>query len=187
MGNEDELQKLHQHDKINLLYSNSYAGMFISMIASGTLAFGFLQPVNRTEKIYWWLLMNALLLFRLADAIVWARKVRQGFEGQRKDLLRFSAGAITTALLWCFYCLYFYSSFELSELTTCIIIVSAMAGGAVNILSGDKITSVTYSIILLLPFSTLLLLSPEYYQNLLYYISVHLIILVFFDLQSKKV
>lgn len=167
MGNEDELQKLHQHDKINLLYSNSYAGMFISMIASGTLAFGFLQPVNRTEKIYWWLLMNALLLFRLADAIVWARKVRQGFEGQRKDLLRFSAGAITTALLWCFYCLYFYSSFELSELTTCIIIVSAMAGGAVNILSGDKITSVTYSIILLLPFSALLLLSPEYYQNLL--------------------
>lgn len=167
MGNEDELEKLHQHDKINLLYSNSYAGIFISIIASGTLALGFLQPVNRAEKIYWWLLMNALLLLRLADAIVWARKVRQGIEGQRKDLLRFSVGAITTAVLWCFYCLYFYASFDLSELTTSVIIVSAMAGGAVNILSGDKTTSVTYSLILLLPYSVVLLLSPEYYRNLL--------------------
>jgi len=167
MGNEDELQKLHQHDKINLLYSNSYAGMLISMIASGTLAFGFLQQANRTEKIFWWVLINALLLFRLADAIVWTRKVRQGGKGQQKDLLRFSAGAIATALLWCFYCLYFYPGFDLSELTTCIIIVSAMAGGAVNILSGDKTTSIAYSIILLMPFSLLLLLSPEYYQNLL--------------------
>jgi len=167
MGNEDELEKLHQHDKINLLYSNSYAGMFISIIASGTLALGFLQPANRTEKLYWWLLMNAVLLLRLADAIVWARKVRQGVEGQRKDLLRFSAGALLTAVLWCFYCLYFYASFDLSELTTSVIIVSAMAGGAVNILSGDKTTSVTYSMILLLPYSVVLLLSPEYYRNLL--------------------
>lgn len=167
MGNEDELKKLHQHDKINLLYSNSYAGMFISMIASGALAFGFLQPENRSEKIYWWLLMNALLLLRLTDAIVWARKVRQGFKGQTKDLIRFSTGAITTAVLWCFYCLYFYSGFDLSELTTSIIIVSAMAGGAVNILSGDKTTSITYSILLLLPFSMLMLSSAEYYHNLL--------------------
>ncbi|MCA1930439.1 bifunctional diguanylate cyclase/phosphodiesterase [Rheinheimera sp.] len=167
MGNEDELKKLHQHDRINLLYSNSYAGMFISMIASGALAFGFLQPANRTEKIYWWLLMNALLLLRLTDAIVWARKVRQGLRGKKTDLLRFSAGAISTAVLWCFYCLYFYAGFDLSELTTSIIIVSAMAGGAVNILSGDKTTSVTYSMLLLLPFSALLLSSSEYYHNLL--------------------
>lgn len=167
MGNEDELQKLHQHDKINLLYSNSYAGVFISILASGTLAFGFLQPNNSEEKIQWWLVMNLLLLFRLADSIIWARKVRQGYQGQRKDLRRFSVGALTTALLWCFYCLYFYRYFEQSELTTSIIIVSAMAGGAVNILSGDKFTSVIYSMLLLLPFSILLLLSPEYFQTLL--------------------
>lgn len=50
MGNEDELQKLHQHDKINLLYSNSYAGMLISMIASGTLAFGFYNRQTVLKK-----------------------------------------------------------------------------------------------------------------------------------------
>ncbi len=58
--------------------------MLISMIASGTLAFGFLQQANRTEKIFWWVLMNALLLFRLADAIAETVKYGKVVKANRK-------------------------------------------------------------------------------------------------------
>lgn len=53
------------------------------------------------------------------------------------------------------------------EVTTTIAILSALAGGSANLLSGSRFTAVLYSFTLLAPYSFLLTLSNNHYQHVL--------------------
>ncbi|MFA3793104.1 putative bifunctional diguanylate cyclase/phosphodiesterase [Aliiglaciecola sp. SL4] len=111
--------------------------------------------------------MMVLLLIRLADTYFWLKKNKAAPNNSKKSILRFSLGTITTASMWCMYCLVLFPYIDTIELAFNIIIVSAMAGGASTVLAGSKVTAMLYSGILLIPFSIALLLAPEFHEYIL--------------------
>lgn len=145
-------------DRVELLYSNSRPGLLITVIASAGLVFGFSGEASQPQKLIWFGLMMCAVGIRVLDLLRWQRLQTPNPE---QGLFNFRFGAIATAVLWAGYCLYFYSTFDIYELASTIIIVSAMAGGAATVLSGDKLTAIAYTQVLLLPYSMQLFIAEQ--------------------------
>lgn len=111
--------------------------------------------------------MVVILLIRLVDTFVWLNRSKTTEMNGKLSILRFSVGTITTAAMWCVYCLVVFPYVDTIELAFNIIIVSAMAGGASTVLAGSKTTAMLYSAILLIPFSIALLLEPQFHEYIL--------------------
>ncbi len=150
-----------------LLHANTVAGLTISAITSTALVFGFGDDVG-SEKSVWLILMLAVLVLRAIDTVRFRRKTYQEcLRDLKLDRYRFSSGVVITSFMWSGYVLYFYPFSSVLELTSTMVLISAMAGGAANILSGSRVTSIFYSIVLLAPFSVFLSFSPiTTYQTL---------------------
>ncbi|MDN3683044.1 EAL domain-containing protein [Vibrio tapetis subsp. quintayensis] len=174
------LMALEENDKSNLsetdnehleatrlLYANTVAGLSISTIASTALVFGFGNDVG-SEKSIWWIMMLIVLSLRAIDTARFRQKSHQEcFNDLKLDRIRFSSGVVITSFMWSGYILYFYPFTDSLELTSTMILISAMAGGAANILSGSRATAIFYSIVLLAPFSAFLCFSDiATYQTL---------------------
>ena len=165
--NGETLLKKVERDSVELLYGNSLAGIFITLFASIGLVFGFDHTTNITLKIYWWLILCVVLVFRVVDLILWHYKLKNTQFNVAKARLRFITGTLVTSLWWCTYCLLVYHQAGPIELASMVIVVAAMTGGAATILAADKLTAMIYSFMLLGPFSIALLLSPEQYRVVL--------------------
>lgn len=155
--------KLYLSEGVKLLYNNALPGILITFITSSTLAFSFLNSGNLFTKLTWWGLMMVVLIIRIIDTQLWvnADPVRKG---DISWIVRFSSGCLVTATLWSAYILCFYHTFSTEEFTAAIVILSAMAGGATSVLSGNLMLSSLYNIIILLPMSVLLIFQPEQYR-----------------------
>ncbi|WP_115718024.1 putative bifunctional diguanylate cyclase/phosphodiesterase [Gallaecimonas mangrovi] len=164
--------KSYRDDAVNLLYSNSYSGIFITFIASTVMVFGFLHADVTVKKLVWWFAMQAVLLLRIADILVWRKESTKADFDSLKALKRFVAGSWFSAMLWAGYSLYFYQYASNSELTFNIIIVSAMAGGAANVLAANKTLAISYCTLLILPYSLILVSSDTDYHQLLGYMGL---------------
>ncbi|MGY5450404.1 putative bifunctional diguanylate cyclase/phosphodiesterase [Agarivorans sp. MS3-6] len=145
------------------------SGILISIIASSFLVFAFSSPEIAQFKHAWWLLMTSLLLIRLLDLWWWTSQQKNTLFNGRKAIARFITGANITAVMWSLYVLFIVSNEFTSDidLSTHIIIISAMAGGSATVLAGHKHTAMFYAFILLAPPSTALLLSGEHNKQML--------------------
>lgn len=163
MPKNQEHTKLYLSEGVKLLYNNALPGILITFITSSTLAFSFLNSGNLFTKLTWWGLMMVVLIIRTIDTQLWvnADPVRKG---DISWIVRFSSGCLVTATLWSAYILCFYHTFSTEEFTAAIVILSAMAGGATSVLSGNLMLSSLYNIIILLPMSVLLIFQPEQYR-----------------------
>lgn len=163
MPKNQEHTKLYLSEGVKLLYNNALPGILITFITSSTLAFSFLNSGNLLTKLTWWGLMMVVLIIRIIDTQLWvnADPVRKG---DISWIVRFSSGCLVTATLWSAYILCFYHTFSTEEFTAAIVILSAMAGGATSVLSGNLMLSSLYNIIILLPMSVLLIFQPEQYR-----------------------
>ncbi|WP_312816600.1 putative bifunctional diguanylate cyclase/phosphodiesterase [Atlantibacter subterraneus] len=163
MPKNQEHTKLYLSEGVKLLYNNALPGILITFITSSTLAFSFLNSGNLFTKLTWWGLMMVVLIIRIIDTQLWvnADPVRKG---DISWIVRFSSGCLVTATLWSAYILCFYHTFSMEEFTAAIVILSAMAGGATSVLSGNLMLSSLYNIIILLPMSVLLIFQPEQYR-----------------------
>jgi diguanylate cyclase (GGDEF)-like protein len=113
--------------------------------------------------------MTSLLLIRLLDWRVWKHREQATAFNGRKAIRRFITGANITAVMWSIYILKVISN-PLSgdiDLSTHIIIISAMAGGSATVLAGHKYTAMAYAFILLAPPSLGLLFSGIYERQML--------------------
>ncbi|GDY25013.1 hypothetical protein AHAT_09030 [Agarivorans sp. Toyoura001] len=152
-----------------MLYNNAFSGILISIIASSFLVFAFNTAEMRQFKHAWWVLMTSLLLIRLVDWHLWKRRdINRQLNGS-KAILRFISGANLTAVLWSVYILKVVANPNSTDidLSTHIIIISAMAGGSATVLAGHKRTAMFYAFILLGPPSIGLLLSGIYERQML--------------------
>ncbi len=150
------------HSRVDLLYRNSYAGLRVTIIAALGLCLGFNGPNGvPPEKLMWLSLMLVVVFLRGLDTHLWKKQLAQCKQAGIANLNRFRVGAFVTAILWAFYCLYFYPNSNIYQLAASMIIVSAMAGGAATVLSGDVVLSIGYAQILLLPYSSYLVFSPH--------------------------
>ncbi|WP_351016034.1 EAL domain-containing protein [Shewanella sp. AC91-MNA-CIBAN-0169] len=149
------------NDHLKLLYQNAIPGIAITIAASAGLAFGFEEHSTVHYKFIWWLCLSAVVCFRIIDTALWFRRANKGLFSCQNDLYRFGAGVLLTAFLWAFYCVYFYNTSSIDELFSSLVIVSAMAGGAATVLSGNKLLSQIYTLMLLAPFSLQMILGDN--------------------------
>lgn len=164
-----------RREAVKLLYSNALSGISVSALVSFVLVFAFdlTNEVRNQEKVIWLFFMLIVLAVRLMDVIYFNyRKGNERLFNATNFLKRFSLGCIATAILWCCYALWFHKGASTVEITTTIAILSAFAGGSANLLSGSRFTSVSYSIILLLPYSLVLALSNDYYHYVLGFLGI---------------
>lgn len=163
MNKNQEHTNLYLSEGVKLLYNNALPGILITLITSSTLAFSFLNPDNLYSKLTWWGLMMVVLIARMIDTQLWVKS--PAVEKTKLSwIIRFATGCLLTATIWSTYILCFYDSFSIEEFTATIVIISAMAGGATSVLSGNLMLSSLYNIIILLPMSLFLILQPEQYR-----------------------
>lgn len=161
-NNYPELNRCIQRDAAVLLYGNAVIAILMSLITSTFLVFAFDNPSADSFKQMWWWGMSTLLALRMVDTYIWKTKtVHTEFDG-KKAVNRFISGANPTAIMWAIYLVYIMGHNNEIELTTTIIIIGALAGGSVTILSAHKYTAMFYAFILLTPGSIGLLLSQQY-------------------------
>lgn len=160
------------NDQINLLYRSAIPGIAATVIASAGLAFGFKNQSISDDKLLWWLCLSVLMVLRSFDTFLWLKRSIKGIVGSKNDLYRYSSGAILTAFFWTFFCLFFYNSLGINELFSALVIVSAMAGGASTILSGHKLVSQTYMLLLLVPFSIQMIIGGNPAHQMLGYLGL---------------
>ncbi|MDC8830306.1 putative bifunctional diguanylate cyclase/phosphodiesterase [Alteromonas gilva] len=138
---------------VELLYRNSFSGLIVTLLGVSVLAFGFGTPVKNNIKLTIWVLMVVVCLIRGFDSAYWFLRLRKGQYNARWPLFRFISGATITACLWATYVVSLYPYMTLPELTTAMIIISAMAGGAATILAPHLPLVMLYTTLMILPLS----------------------------------
>ncbi|MBU2870637.1 EAL domain-containing protein [Colwellia sp. E2M01] len=156
-----------QRDTAVLLYSNAISGITISAIASTLLVFSFDDPVTNFFQVSWWCVMITLLGLRMFDAIWWKKKLQHTQFDGKKAIKHFVLGVNPTGVMWAIYLVYMSNNNIGIELTTTVIAVASLAGGATSILAAHKPTAIFYSFILLAPGSISLLMSGAFEFELL--------------------
>lgn len=164
MRDKRDRKKLYRAEGIKLLYSNALPGILITFIVATSLVFTFIDHDNRTGKLLWWAAICLILAIRLVDTLLWYRA--NSYERKQNHYYwRFSTGCLLTAALWSSWCLLFSEGFSAEEFTFSMVILSAMAGGATSILSGNVFIGTLYPVIVLVPFSVELLFAGEKYKS----------------------
>ncbi len=156
-----------QRDAAALLYTNSIAGILISVIASIALVIGFDNPDSFFFKYSWLGLLLVILSLRLVDSLHWHKYVRGTAFNGKQAIHRFISGTLITSVFWCAYVVTMASQVEIIELACMIIVASAMSGGSATVLAAHKFTAMFYVFMMLVPFSLVMLFSVENYQNIL--------------------
>ncbi|WP_350604136.1 EAL domain-containing protein [Pseudoalteromonas sp. SMN1298-MNA-CIBAN-0114] len=166
----NNLNNNERKEALKILYSNAISGIAVSVLVSVALVFAFDITNEKTnhDKVVWLGIMMCVLTLRIIDVGLFlkAQNSRQPYN-THFYLNRFAIGCISTAVSWCGYALWFHSTSSTVEVTTTIAILSALAGGSANLLSGSRFTAVLYSFTLLAPYSFLLTLSNDHYHHIL--------------------
>ena len=156
-----------QRDASELLYENGISGVIVSIIAASALVFGFDSKPPFVFKTAWWAAMLMLHVVRFGTLLHWRKKLKPtAYDGRRATLI-FVCGTWLTGLMWCVYCVVMRPYMSMVELTVAIIIVSALGGGAANVLAAHKPTVIFYPFVLLFPFSVSMVLSGISEQTIL--------------------
>ena len=166
----NNLSNNERKEALKILYSNAISGIAVSVLVSVALVFAF--DINNEEtnhdKVVWLGIMMCVLTLRIIDLGLFFKDQNSSQPYNTHCYLnRFAIGCTSTAVSWCGYALWFHSTSSTVEVTTTIAILSALAGGSANLLSGSRFTAVLYSFTLLAPYSFLLTLSNNHYQHVL--------------------
>jgi len=160
-------QQRVERDALNLLYGNNSGSIVVTLSISLALVFGFPDNPDQPLKVYWILLICALLLWRYRDMYYWQKNLKGTEYNARKPMQQFVINRYFTAITLGIYPIIFLDKMDVIELACTITIMSAMAGGAATILAANKWLALSYALILILPVSILCLFAPESYQNIL--------------------
>ncbi|ADZ93129.1 putative bifunctional diguanylate cyclase/phosphodiesterase [Marinomonas mediterranea] len=158
--NTSTSQKSGRLEALHLLYKNNILGLGVTQIVALILVFGFEHPNDMTQRLIWLCAMTAILAVRLTDyfCYVTARKRSQA-DLYSRFIKRFSFNLVLTALAWSVYGIWFHETATFVSNISTVVILAAFAGGSVNFLSSNRILAVTYSTLVLLPYSVVLIFS----------------------------
>ncbi|QSX33903.1 EAL domain-containing protein [Shewanella avicenniae] len=159
--NSPRLQALSRLDTSTLLYRSLSSGLFMNLIAATCLVLGFAREEVQNAKLAWFAAIVLITVIRLIDLLRWNQQ--KELHGSRKHRL-FCVGVVVNACLWSFYTLYFYRGADIYELSAMTIIVLMMASGASFSLCANRRAAIAYPIILIVPYSLLLISEGEQLQ-----------------------
>lgn len=152
-------------DAASLLYSSLVSGAGVTIFISMYLVFNFQSPQTLSFKLIWISLLFFITLIRLGDYLYWKRSHTDRHYRPKKAILRYITGTLLTVFMLAFYCVYMFRYSNDIETSVIILTLSALAGGAASVLSANKLIAILYPVILILPASIALYLSPSEYQN----------------------
>lgn len=151
---------------MNLLYGNNSGSLIVTFCVCLALVFGFPDNPDQTLKIYWFLIMCVLFVWRFWDMYHWQKKLYGHEYNATKPILRFTIARYLAAIALSAYSVIFFDSMDVIELACTLVIMSAMAGGAASVLAANKGLAHSYGLILLTPVSVLCIFSSQSYQNI---------------------
>ena len=184
---EINLAESVERDATDLLYSNSLAGILVSLVAISALVFGMGGDQNKSLKILLWFGMTGVLCARLIDYVIWKLKLEMTEYNAYTANLRFTTGCLLTALLWGTYGIIIFDTTSQSEFTAAIIVICAMAGGSASILAANRIVSIAYTTLLLAPMSLYALTSEDQIKQGLAILGlVFNLVMIFTNIKSSQ-
>ncbi|GAB3480473.1 putative bifunctional diguanylate cyclase/phosphodiesterase [Marinomonas epiphytica] len=148
------------------------------------MVFAFPYHPEKQLKIYWFIFMCLVFLVRYWDMRIWKTQLKDHDYDVKTPLNRFVAIRYVSAFSLGAYSILFMPSMELIELVCTLVIMSAMAGGAITVLAAHKGLTYSYAPILLLPVSAQCLLAPEGYMNTLGVLGVIFTLVIFSSAKS---
>lgn len=140
-------------DVVELLYSNAFNGLLITILSVSAITFGFDSGAGQETKQRVWGIILVFTLIRGLDAAYWFIKLRHANYAPELPFYRFFVGSIFTAVLWAVFGISFFDSMSTLEFASTMIIMSAMAGGAATVLAPSMLLVITYTTIMLIPMS----------------------------------
>jgi diguanylate cyclase (GGDEF)-like protein len=181
MNTVKELNKQSKLDVAQLLYSNSLVSLFINFTAATLLVVLFIEPHTIQFKVIWWLGFSSVLAYRFKEVFRWKKSVKQPDYSSDEAIKRFTVSIFFTGLLWAVYSLTLLNQIGLLELTCMIIIISAFAGGGVAILAAYELAALTYSFLVLVPFSIALYFTDVHSLGVIGFLGVALFFVLAFS------
>ncbi|ADZ92973.1 EAL domain-containing protein [Marinomonas mediterranea] len=164
---------LSQHEnidreQISVLYSGLFSGLVVSLISAIGIVIVFFGDERDTAKLLWLLTMIASAVQRCIDFVLFRKeKLSDPQFDTRKYQRRFSSGCIASALIWSSYPLFFYEGSTVNEQTISMIIMTGLSGGAATTLASHKPTAISYILLLMVPYSLILIFSPIEHHRVL--------------------
>lgn len=143
----------------------------MTVMAFSGLVFSFHDNTLITQKHALWWVVLFISAARCFDYLIYRIEQRLN-KSLGYLLLRFAAGNIAISLVWAFYCIYFFSSMQLIEVATTMVVLSAMAGGAATVLAPSRFLSAFYCTCLLFPMSVQAILTTSQEYKLLGYMGL---------------
>lgn len=140
-------------DVVELLYSNVFNGLAITLLSISAITFGFDSGSAQYTKQVIWAVMLVLLLIRALDGAYWFVKLKHAPYSPRAPFYRFCAGSLVTAVLWAAFGIAIFPTLSTLEVASTMIIMSAMAGGAATVLAPSLPLVITYTTIMVVPMS----------------------------------
>ncbi len=153
---------LVKRDAATLLYRHGVGGLIVSTLSATFLAFAAHGHFPARQIWTWWALTSLTLTLRGVDILYLHRTRTQGEWDGQSELQRFASGVVVTAILWAAFPLFFFNGLSDIARTSTAIVLAAMAGGSITVLAASRSLACLYYCALLLPTSTLFLLSPGF-------------------------
>ncbi|MEH6443537.1 MAG: EAL domain-containing protein [Oceanospirillaceae bacterium] len=185
MDTQSALDKQSKQDVAELLYSNSFGSIIINFLAATGVIFTFDNTLTTQVKLIWWLFFVVILIARLIDTLMWRKQARTSGYNNELAIYRSVISILSSSILWAIYCVFIVNQVELLELTFIIVIVFSMAGGAVTVLAAHEKTAITYSFIILVPFSISLFASDEKSMSIIGMLGLAYFILISFNARKS--
>ena len=142
-------------DRAKLLYRFGIGGLANNLFASCGLV-GLLGTARTGPGLLVWLgAMLAVTLLRGFDVLIYFPRYRTGNCGTR-DIVRCNVVVLLTAAVWGSFPLAFFPVLDTDGLCAAMVIMTALAGGAMTTLAGSLVAGIGYSIFLLAPMAVML-------------------------------
>ena len=161
---------IEKYDAVTILYANTSNGILATFITFFALVVWFADAKGGLQsfQLKCLIAMVVVLSLRIIDLVYWKRMGKEdALLSVNLALSRFAIGNVTTAMVWATYCVVYMEYMTQHEITAAIVIVSALTGGSATTLSGNRLLSLCYVVIMLVPFSIGLLRSDIDYHHLL--------------------
>lgn len=159
-------------DVVELLYSNVFNGLLITILSVSAITFGFDSGEAQQTKQNIWMVILVFTLIRAIDAAYWHIKLKNTRYSPEAPFYRFFVGSIFTAILWAVFGISFFNSMTTLEFASTMIIMSAMAGGAATVLAPNMALVLSYATIMLIPMSLRAIYDYRDEYNMLGYLGI---------------
>ncbi len=140
---------MFEQERLKVFSSNMVVAVIVNIFVAAILVFSNLYEDIDSSKFWWFSLILLVGCYRLF--------IHYFVKNEYQSKMRFHFyGVVLTALAWAIFPHIFHGVFSLKEEMVTIVVFCGMAGGGATLLNADLRSSLTFTTIVVLPYSLLL-------------------------------